>query len=175
MVSPQEILSRNKHFFTHNFRFVDFTINRYSTVQKTLLKENSVFIFEDGLDSEQMFGLVVKDLTQIKPNYEAMVKGGTLRITDEGYAQGKHDRKKRTNETNNSDTTKLTKSNELACRMNHDLVEIWCRWGFFQLTFWYIRQYCCCCCCFLSQFLIIRTNAWKNAFLQSSKFNTPPT
>lgn len=94
MVSPQEILSRNKHFFTHNFRFVDFTINRYSTVQKTLLKENSVFIFEDGLDSEQMFGLVVKDLTQIKPNYEAMVKGGTLRITDEGYAQGKHDRKK---------------------------------------------------------------------------------
>lgn len=35
-----------------------------------------------------MFGLVVNDLTQIKPNYEAMVKGGTLRITDEGYAQG---------------------------------------------------------------------------------------
>lgn len=135
MVSPQEILSRNKHFFTHNFRFVDFTINRYSTVQKTLLKENSVFIFEDGLDSEQMFGLVVKDLTQIKPNYEAMVKGGTLRITDEGYAQGKHDRKKRTNETNNSDTTKLTKSNELACRMNHDLVEIWCRWVFSSSLF----------------------------------------
>lgn len=64
------------------------TTYRYSTVQKTLLKENSVFIFEDGLDSQQMFGLVVNDLTQIKPNYEAMVKGGTLRITDEGYAQG---------------------------------------------------------------------------------------
>ncbi|XP_031619371.1 set1/Ash2 histone methyltransferase complex subunit ASH2 isoform X1 [Contarinia nasturtii] len=59
----------------------------YSTVQKTLLKENAVFIFEDGLDGQQMFGLVTKDLTQIKPNYEAMVKGGTLRITDEGYAQ----------------------------------------------------------------------------------------
>lgn len=77
--------------FYSQFRFVGFKSNRYSTVQKTLLKENSVFIFEDGLDSQQMFGLVVNDLTQIKPNYEAMVKGGTLRITDEGYAQGKQD------------------------------------------------------------------------------------
>lgn len=62
--------------------------HRYSTVQKTLLKDNAVFTFEDGLESQQMFGLVTNDLTQIKPNYEAMVKGGTLRITDEGYAQG---------------------------------------------------------------------------------------
>lgn len=60
---------------------------RYVTVQKTLLKDNAVFTFEDGSDS-QMFGLVTNDLTQIKPNYEAMIKGGTLRITDEGYAQG---------------------------------------------------------------------------------------
>lgn len=52
------------------------------------MKDNAVFTFEDGLDSQQMFGLVTNDLTQIKPNYEAMVKGGTLRITDEGYAQG---------------------------------------------------------------------------------------
>lgn len=36
-----------------------------------------------------MYGLLSGDLTQIKPNYEAMVKGGTLRITDDGYAQGK--------------------------------------------------------------------------------------
>lgn len=63
-------------------------MNRYSTVQKTLLKDNAVFTFEDGLDNQQMFGLVTNDLTLIKPNYEAMVKGGTLRITDEGYAQG---------------------------------------------------------------------------------------
>lgn len=63
--------------------------NRYSTVQKTLLKDNQVFTFEDGSDNQQMFGLVTNDLTQIRPNYEAMVKGGTLRITDEGYAQGK--------------------------------------------------------------------------------------
>lgn len=65
-----------------------FLLNRYSTVQKTLLKDNAVFTFEDGSDNEQMFGLVTNDLTQIRPNYEAMVKGGTLRITDEGYAQG---------------------------------------------------------------------------------------
>lgn len=51
------------------------------------MKDNAVFTFEDGSDS-QMFGLVTNDLTQIRPNYEAMVKGGTLRITDEGYAQG---------------------------------------------------------------------------------------
>lgn len=53
-----------------------------------MLKDNAVFTFEDGLDGQQMFGLCINDLTQIKPNYEAMVKGGTLRITDEGYAQG---------------------------------------------------------------------------------------
>lgn len=70
------------------FYFPDSLSSRYSTVQKTLLKDNAVFTFEDGLDSQQMFGLVTNDLTQIKPNYEAMVKGGTLRITDEGYAQG---------------------------------------------------------------------------------------
>lgn len=58
-------------------------------MQKTLLKDNQVFTFEDGTDNQQMFGLVTNDLTQIKPNYEAMIKGGTLRITDEGYAQGK--------------------------------------------------------------------------------------
>lgn len=69
------------------FFFLCSNLFRYSTVQKTLLKDNAVFTFEDGLES-QMFGLVTNDLTQIKPNYEAMVKGGTLRITDEGYAQG---------------------------------------------------------------------------------------
>lgn len=47
-----------------------------------------MFIFEDSLDGQQMFGLATNDLMQIKPNYEAMVKGGTLRINDEGYAQG---------------------------------------------------------------------------------------
>lgn len=57
-------------------------------MQKTLLKDNAVFTFEDGSESQQMFGLVTNVLTQIKPNYEAMVKGGTLRVTDDGYAQG---------------------------------------------------------------------------------------
>lgn len=63
-------------------------LHRYSTVQKTLLKENTIFLFEDGLETQQMFGLIINDLRQIKPNYEAMVKSGTLKITDEGYAQG---------------------------------------------------------------------------------------
>lgn len=62
-----------------------------------------------------MFGLVVNDLTQIKPNYEAMVKGGTLRITDEGYAQGNENRTKReqTAAASTTATTKLVaKSND---------------------------------------------------------------
>lgn len=37
-----------------------------------------------------MFGLVIKDLSQIKPNYDAMIKGGLLRLTDDGYTQGKY-------------------------------------------------------------------------------------
>lgn len=37
-----------------------------------------------------MYGLISLDLTQIKPNYDAMVKGGTLRISDDGYAQGEN-------------------------------------------------------------------------------------
>lgn len=57
-------------------------------MQRALVKEITMFNFE-GNDDVQMFGLLVKDLTQIKPNYEAMVKGGSLRITDDGYAQGK--------------------------------------------------------------------------------------
>lgn len=73
------------------FTFLLFALthtHRYSTVQKTLLKENTTFTFEDGLEAQHMFGLIINDLMQIKPNYEAMVKGGTLKITDEGYAQG---------------------------------------------------------------------------------------
>lgn len=63
-------------------------LRRYQTVQRTLIKDSTVFCSEDGIESQQIFGLVLKDLTQIRPNYEAMVKGGTLRITDDGYAQG---------------------------------------------------------------------------------------
>lgn len=65
-----------------------FFFYRYATVQRTLIKDNTVFTFEDGNENQQMFGLTLTDLSVIKPNYEAMVKGGALRITDDGYAQG---------------------------------------------------------------------------------------
>lgn len=49
---------------------------------------HTVFAFEENEEKGQSFGLISMDFTQIKPNYEAMVKGGTLRITDDGYTQG---------------------------------------------------------------------------------------
>lgn len=62
----------------------------YATVQRALVKDiHTTFSYEETEDKGQMFGLVSMDLTEIKPNYEAMVKGGTLRITDDGYTQGK--------------------------------------------------------------------------------------
>lgn len=63
---------------------------RYATVQRALVKDiNVIFSYEETVEKGQMYGLLSADLTQIKPNYEAMVKGGALRITDDGYAQGK--------------------------------------------------------------------------------------
>lgn len=49
-----------------------------------------MFSYEETADKGQMYGLISLDLTQIKPNYDAMVKGGTLRISDDGYAQGEN-------------------------------------------------------------------------------------
>lgn len=64
-------------------------MSRYVTVQKTLVKDvDTLFSYEETPDKGQMYGLLTMDLTQIKPNYDAMVKGGTLRISDDGYAQG---------------------------------------------------------------------------------------
>lgn len=58
-------------------------------MQRALVKDiHSIFSYEETGEKGQMFGLVSQDLTQIKPNYEALVKGGTLRITDDGYTQG---------------------------------------------------------------------------------------
>lgn len=64
-------------------------LHRYTTVQKTLIKETALFLSEGDDENELSFGLVTTDLTQIKPNYEAMIKGGTLRLNDDGYAQSK--------------------------------------------------------------------------------------
>lgn len=62
---------------------------RHLTVQRTLVKDiHTTFSYEETADKGQMYGLISLDLTQIKPNYDAMVKGGTLRISDDGYAQG---------------------------------------------------------------------------------------
>lgn len=69
-----------------NSKFLSF--RRYTTVQRTLSKENTVFTCDDIVE-QQIFGLTSTDLAQIKPNYEAMVKGGALRISDDGCAQGK--------------------------------------------------------------------------------------
>ncbi|ENN81900.1 hypothetical protein YQE_01718, partial [Dendroctonus ponderosae] len=56
----------------------------HSTVTKTLIKDIHVlFVFEDKGDG-QMYGLMNTELTHIKPNYEAMIKGGTLKVTEMG-------------------------------------------------------------------------------------------
>ena len=41
---------------------------------------------ENAIDG-QMYGLVSSDLLLIKPNYEAMIKGGTLKVTEMGVQQ----------------------------------------------------------------------------------------
>lgn len=61
----------------------------YSTVQRALVKDiGALFTFEETLENGQTFGLVSTNLTHIKPNYDAMIKGGSLKITDEGITQG---------------------------------------------------------------------------------------
>ncbi|KAH0998745.1 hypothetical protein HUJ04_008141 [Dendroctonus ponderosae] len=61
----------------------------HSTVTKTLIKDIHVlFVFEDKGDG-QMYGLMNTELTHIKPNYEAMIKGGTLKVTEMGIQHGK--------------------------------------------------------------------------------------
>lgn len=62
----------------------------HATVHKALVKDIHVlFVFEDDPINGQMYGLMNTDLTQIKPNYEAMIKGGTLKVTDMGIQHGK--------------------------------------------------------------------------------------
>jgi Set1/Ash2 histone methyltransferase complex subunit ASH2 len=62
----------------------------HSTVHKALIKDIHVlFIFEENPINGQMYGLINTDLTQIRPNYEAMIKGGYLKVTDMGIQHGK--------------------------------------------------------------------------------------
>ncbi|KAL4706785.1 hypothetical protein ACJJTC_018166 [Scirpophaga incertulas] len=59
----------------------------YATVQRALFKDIQVmFTYEDDPNLGQMFGLFNTELTSIKPNYEAMIKQGQLKVTDMGIA-----------------------------------------------------------------------------------------
>lgn len=61
------------------------------TVTKALIKDiHLLFIFEDNPIEGHVYGLINSDLTQIKPNYEAMIKGGMLKVTDMGIQHGKY-------------------------------------------------------------------------------------
>ncbi|XP_022910633.1 set1/Ash2 histone methyltransferase complex subunit ASH2 [Onthophagus taurus] len=57
----------------------------HATVHKALMKDiHILFVYEETSLDGQMYGLLNTDLTHIKPNYEAMIRGGTLRVTDMG-------------------------------------------------------------------------------------------
>lgn len=61
----------------------------HATVHRALIKDIHVlFVFEDHPTDGQMYGLINTDLTHIKPNYDAMIKGGMLRVTDMGVQHG---------------------------------------------------------------------------------------
>lgn len=61
----------------------------HATVHRALLKDiHILFTYEENSIDGQLYGLVCTDLTQIKPNYEAMIKGGTLKVTDMGIQHG---------------------------------------------------------------------------------------
>lgn len=62
----------------------------YSTVQRSLVKDiNTLFVYEEHVELGAMYGLFHQDLRLIKPNYEVMSKTGALRLTEDGYIQGK--------------------------------------------------------------------------------------
>lgn len=61
----------------------------HATVHRALVKDiHILFVFEDSPTDGHLYGLISTDLMQIKPNYEAMIRGGTLRITDMGIQHG---------------------------------------------------------------------------------------
>ncbi|XP_046392588.1 set1/Ash2 histone methyltransferase complex subunit ASH2 isoform X1 [Ischnura elegans] len=64
----------------------------HSTIHKALLKDTgTLFVCEELAPGESdpgnvypKFGFLSMELTQIKPNYEAMIRGGHLKVTDMG-------------------------------------------------------------------------------------------
>lgn len=54
-------------------------------IHKALLKDvGTLFTMDENNTDGQLFGLSTPDLVLIKPNYEAMIKGGQLKITEMG-------------------------------------------------------------------------------------------
>lgn len=61
------------------------------TIHRALAKDvGTLFICEEGAGdgAHPLFGLLASELTQIKPNYEAMIRGGHLKVTDMGIQHG---------------------------------------------------------------------------------------
>ncbi|CAK1546248.1 unnamed protein product [Leptosia nina] len=59
----------------------------YATVQRALIKDIQVmFTYEEDPSQGPMYGLFNMELNNIKPNYEAMIKQGQLKVTDMGIA-----------------------------------------------------------------------------------------
>ncbi|KDR18916.1 set1/Ash2 histone methyltransferase complex subunit ASH2 isoform X1 [Zootermopsis nevadensis] len=63
----------------------------HSTIHRALTKDvGTLFVCEEVASdgNHPLFGLLAPDLTQIKPNYEAMIRGGHLKVTDMGIQHG---------------------------------------------------------------------------------------
>lgn len=57
---------------------------------RALVKETNVtFAYEEHPEEGAVYSLIQQDLTQIKPNYTAMIKMGQLKVTDMGVQHGK--------------------------------------------------------------------------------------
>ncbi|XP_039297627.1 set1/Ash2 histone methyltransferase complex subunit ASH2 isoform X2 [Nilaparvata lugens] len=61
----------------------------HSTVLRALIKEtNIIFACNESAPNGPLYSLMAPDVTQIKPNYEAMIKGGHLKVTEMGIQHG---------------------------------------------------------------------------------------
>ncbi|XP_014475699.1 PREDICTED: set1/Ash2 histone methyltransferase complex subunit ASH2 [Dinoponera quadriceps] len=57
----------------------------HATIHRALLKDvGTLFTMDENSSEGQVFGLVSPEFTSIKPNYEAMIKGGQLKVTEMG-------------------------------------------------------------------------------------------
>ncbi|XP_046668089.1 set1/Ash2 histone methyltransferase complex subunit ASH2 isoform X1 [Homalodisca vitripennis] len=59
----------------------------HSTVLRCLMKETNVMFACEDTEEGPMYSLLNLELTQIKPNYDAMIRGGSLKVTDMGVQQ----------------------------------------------------------------------------------------